>query len=353
MHRTKTLANISPEKAIQAFSSKRLKRVARMKSNTIEDRSLPSDLGRGTRVRVAIIYGLTTVIPFLVMVYILHSHVLSASMTDLAWIATLLLIALAIALLGGKMMKELWGKVGKAVEMIGRFQDETDHLPVDERLRSTDEIDRIPSVVTRLVDVAKKQMNELKEYSEKVELLNNKLTEANQRLRQISIEDSLSGLYNRRYFDDRIGHEISRTKRFGRDLALMMIDIDFFKQYNDDTGHPIGDKALASIGTIIRNSVRETDLPFRYGGDEFAIILPETDIESAAFVAERIRSEVERYRFQKEPAESESPLTVSVGVSMLGRGCSTAEEFVSTADKALYRAKSAGRNKVIAYSETE
>lgn len=305
---------------------------------------------RKLRVKVAVIYGLTTVIPLLVMVYILHVAVFSSGQTDIVWVSTVSFIALMVAVLGGKVMKEVWAKVGQAVQLIERLHTERDPIAAHFPVQSIDEIDHIPSVVTRLVDIAKQQMQELKNYNEQIQLLNTKLRDANQKLHQISIEDSLTGVYNRRYFDDRMDHEVARTKRFGRDLSLAMIDIDFFKHYNDTAGHLAGDNALTTIGTIIRESLRETDLPFRYGGEEFAIILPETAAESAAAVAERIRGAVEKHEFHRGDSQPNGALTVSVGVSTLGGDCHFLLELIAAADRALYKAKSVGRNRVVTHS---
>ena len=336
MHRTNTFARVSTNKAFPPKASQA---------------TGPSSFSRRARVKVAVIYGLTTIIPLLVMMYIIQDNILFRKGTNAAWIGSLALIALAVALLGGKLMKEVWAKVGQAVEVIERLQTENKSLASPTDLKPIDEIDRIPSVVTRLVEITKQQMHELTSYNEQIQLLNSKLREANQKLHQISIEDSLTRLYNRRYFDDRVGHELARTRRFGRELALAMIDIDFFKHYNDHTGHLAGDRALAAIGAIIRDSIRETDMSFRYGGEELAIILPETTAESATAVAERIRSAVEKYDFPGESSQPNGLLTVSIGVSVLGRDCNSLEEFVSAADQALYKAKSIGRNRVVAYSK--
>jgi len=347
MQGTETFIGVAPDKALSAFPPK----ASPPDSPIAQPQTAGThDFARKSSARVAVIYGLTTVIPLLVMVYIIYANTVFRDRIDVVWIASLGVLAMGIALLGWKVMKEVWGKVGQAVEMIERLHRENDPSGSSFHLRATDEIDRIPSVVTRLVEITKQQMNELKAYNEQIQLLNSKLREANQKLHQISIEDALTGLYNRRFFDDRVGHEIARTKRFGRDLALAMIDIDFFKHYNDTAGHPAGDRALAAIGAIIRNSVRETDLAFRYGGEEFMIILPETTAESATYVSERIRSAVEKQEFPGESSQPNGDLTISIGVSMLGAECATLEEFVSAADKALYKAKSIGRNRVVAYS---
>ena len=301
--------------------------------------------------KVAIIYALTTIIPLLVMIYIIQGKVLLRGETDIGWVSMLALIALAIALLGGKLMRAPWGELAQAMETIERLGRESDPLKGNSELQPTDEIDRIPTVVSHLVELAKKQMSQLKTYSEEVQRLNERLTDTNEKLHQLSREDSLTGLYNRRAFDERVGQEVARTRRFRRDLALAMADIDFFKNYNDTMGHPAGDKVLATIGEIIRDSVRETDLAFRYGGEEFAIVLPEATAESATFVAERVRSAVEKHQFQGQSSQPNGSLTISIGLRALGKHCNSLEEFVCAADKALYKAKSMGRNRVVALRE--
>jgi len=310
--------------------------------------------GKRTRVKLAIIYALTTIIPLLVMFYIVQTNVILRKSMGIVSVSTLAFIALGIALLGGGVMKELWGKVNQAMSTIEKLRKEGDSLTDISMSPDGDEIDRIPTVVTHLVEVAKRQMRELKASEEKEQRNKKRLEDLNTRLEQLTREDSLTGLGNRRGFDEHIEQEISRTKRYDRNLALAMIDIDFFKNYNDSVGHLAGDKALATIGAIIRESIRETDLAFRYGGEELAVVFPETSTESAASVAERIRSAVEKHSFEGESSQPEGSLTVSIGVSVMREDLKNLEdlhkceeEFVSASDKALYKAKSLGRNRVV------
>jgi diguanylate cyclase (GGDEF)-like protein len=349
MNKTQTLLGIAPDERATAVLSEEAAKKTEIEQEAGRDGV--SDACRNTRVKVAVIYALTTVIPLLVMFYIIQANVFLRTSMGVISVSVLAFIALGIALLGGKIMKEVWGKVGQAVESIERLRLESDPFKEISQLEQSDEIDRIPTVVTHLVEIAKKQMSELKAYNEKVQHLNEELKEANEKLHQLSTEDALTGLYNRRSFDDRAVQEIARTKRFGRELALAIADIDFFKDYNDHVGHPTGDRALATIGTIIRKSIRETDLAFRYGGEELAIILPETTAESATSVAERIRRAVEKQPFEGESSQPNGALTISIGVSMLGKDSETLEDFLSGADRALYKAKSMGRNRVVALSQ--
>nr|WP_246344071.1 GGDEF domain-containing protein [Acidocella aromatica] len=163
---------------------------------------------------------------------------------------------------------------------------------------------------------------------------------ANAKLGQQNVTDALTGIPNRRAYDQKLTEEYSRAKRTGAPLSLLMLDIDNFKQYNDNFGHLAGDSALQSVARVLLSSLRPYDFLARYGGEEFAIILPSTDLADAIVVAERVRGLV---------AASEFPhrkFTISVGVSRLDVDAGT-RALVQAADNGLYRAKASGRNKVV------
>jgi len=160
--------------------------------------------------------------------------------------------------------------------------------------------------------------------------------------RQVII-DGLTGLYVHWFFYQCLEKEISRAERQNLSLALLMVDLDHFKQFNDNYGHPMGDKALVKVSEILRNDLRDIDTVARYGGEEFSIILPGVDEKLAFTTAERIRKGLESYRFQV--VNGKFRLTLSIGISIYEKGL-TAEEMVERADKALYWAKQHGRNQV-------
>ena len=151
--------------------------------------------------------------------------------------------------------------------------------------------------------------------------------------------DGLTGLFNHRYFHERLDEEISRSSRFGTALSLIMMDLDLFKPYNDIYGHVAGDEVLKQIGQSIRHSVRGIDIACRYGGEEFTIILPETRLDDAYTVAERIRKTIELEMFTKQ-----IPLTASLGLASWPADGVTKEELIACADGAMYLAKAMGRN---------
>jgi diguanylate cyclase (GGDEF)-like protein len=165
--------------------------------------------------------------------------------------------------------------------------------------------------------------------------------------RDLALIDPLTGMYNHRHFKNVLGAEISRAQRHSRTLALFMIDVDNFKKVNDTLGHPIGDVVLQGIARILKNmGLRGSDLLARYGGEEFAVILPETDRESARRVAEKVCREVEEKASFPDGRGGRVRATVSLGLAFFPLDAANGEELVYRADQALYRAKTAGKNRV-------
>lgn len=174
------------------------------------------------------------------------------------------------------------------------------------------------------------------------------LAEAYRRLEALAREDGLTGLANRRTFDDALSREFKRAQRDNKDLGLIMIDVDAFKAFNDRYGHPAGDECLRRISKTIANMVfRPGDLAARYGGEEFAVLLPDTDEFGAAVIGERIRQAVLLLAIEHR-AGRRRVVTVSVGAASIGRAFEGgAQALLQSADQALYRAKDAGRNSVV------
>jgi diguanylate cyclase (GGDEF)-like protein len=161
-----------------------------------------------------------------------------------------------------------------------------------------------------------------------------------------AITDGLTGLYNHRYLHERLEEELERARRHETRVSLLFCDCDCFKAYNDAYGHKAGDAALARIARIVESCSRRVDLAARYGGEEFVLVLVDTDTAGALTVAERIRAEVEA-----SSTKAGQPLTVSVGVATCPRDASARDELLDKADWAMYAAKRAGRNRVLAFGD--
>ena len=164
-----------------------------------------------------------------------------------------------------------------------------------------------------------------------------------QRAEALSVTDDLTNLYNSRYLSQVLRRETKRASRSGRPLSLLFVDLDGFKSINDTYGHLYGSRALVEAASVIRASARETDMVARFGGDEFALILPDTGSEGATAVGERLRARVAAYRFLRGDGLS-IPLTVSVGVATLPDVAGSAEGLIQAADEAMYFVKDHGKN---------
>lgn len=172
------------------------------------------------------------------------------------------------------------------------------------------------------------------------------LKQSEERYRQLSITDNLTGLFNSRHFYSELKSEIARTMRHGHPLSLMLVDVDYFKQWNDAYGHLEGDHLLERLGGIICNCLRGGDTAYRLGGDEFAVLLPETGLESAKMVAERLRSMFAARHQIKPRAELTVHCTLSIGVACY-ESSEALTDFVGRADFGAYQAKHQGRNRVV------
>ncbi|MDO9067623.1 MAG: diguanylate cyclase, partial [Deltaproteobacteria bacterium] len=188
---------------------------------------------------------------------------------------------------------------------------------------------------------------QLKDLYSKMWERSDELVRLNEQLEQLATTDGLTGLYNHRHFYIRLTEEVKRSKRYQHPLTLIMGDIDHFKQYNDKMGHVAGDKLLKIIAGLIAENARENDLVARYGGEEIAVILPETGLDTAQLVAERMRAIIESspelVAIATQPGQA---ITMSFGVARLDEATDSPKGFVRLADAMLYRAKQNGRNRV-------
>ncbi len=168
-----------------------------------------------------------------------------------------------------------------------------------------------------------------------------------QQARELAFTDALTGIFNRRYFEQRFNREFHRAVRYRRMLSLLMIDIDYFKKYNDTHGHQMGDVVLKQTASLLERNLRKSDILCRYGGEEFVVLLPEIDLANARVVAEKLRRVVYHMPFEREEVLPEKHLTISVGVGSFPQTAMDAEDLLRCADRALYQAKQKGRNRVV------
>ncbi len=168
-----------------------------------------------------------------------------------------------------------------------------------------------------------------------------------QKTLELSYKDPLTHLFNRRYFFDRLEKEVQRASRYGRVLSLLMIDVDFFKAYNDRMGHLKGDIVLKQIANIMSQKLRSHDVLARFGGEEFMALLPETSKSAAAAVAEKLRAEIETSNFEGEELQPKNNLTVTIGISTFPQDAMDSFQLINLADKAMYEGKKMGGNIVV------
>jgi diguanylate cyclase (GGDEF)-like protein len=229
----------------------------------------------------------------------------------------------------------------KTIEVLGSFEiDPGDMKPYSEILEEANaELGKMNLSYEQLV-------MQLKQEKSKVESLATDLKNANEKLRGLAFEDGLTGLFNRRYFQEHFEREISRVDRYSHLLSLIMMDIDHFKKINDTYGHQQGDIVLQSVANVLNDSIRRPDIAARYGGEEFALILPETDLKGALVLAERIRQFIEELEIKID--DQVLKVTISLGITSYdpAKGRKKKEEIIEAADSALYNSKNTGRNKL-------
>lgn len=167
--------------------------------------------------------------------------------------------------------------------------------------------------------------------------------------KELSITDELTGIFNRRYFNQCFDRELQRCKRYNHPLGVVMLDIDQFKRYNDLNGHLLGDEVLKQVARILESNLRKADIIARYGGEEFVILLPEISKLQAVRVADKLRKKVERAAFPNEATQPKGKLTISLGIAIYPEDAQSQEKLLRLADAALYEAKSAGRNCVVCH----
>jgi diguanylate cyclase (GGDEF)-like protein/PAS domain S-box-containing protein len=235
------------------------------------------------------------------------------------------------------------------VEFFGTFREDVFFITLKdlrERIEIEEEFERTKKEFAEKIrerDLYARELQVIRDlYKEKLK----EIGEMREEAVRLSYTDDLTDIYNHRFFIEQLTLEVERQKRYATPLSLLMIDIDYFKHYNDTNGHLAGDQVLKAIAILIQRGVRQSDIIARYGGEEFSAILINTGREKALEIAERVRRNVSDTRFPNESAQPNKDLTVSVGVATFSSSISTLTDLIREADHALYRAKKGGRNRI-------
>ncbi len=208
----------------------------------------------------------------------------------------------------------------------------------------------VPELSLVVVAIALAALIAVRQYLAQGEMiqLQGELREAHEEMARLASQDPLTAMANRRSFDESLEEELARANRYRRALSILFIDVDHFTAVNDDYGHSAGDGALKELASVIRGCLRPADLPSRWGGEEFVVVLPETGSVEALSAAERIRASVERHEFS---FDGDTGLTCSIGASSYPDDAGDARDLLRLADDAVYEAKREGRNRVMAASK--
>lgn len=252
---------------------------------------------------------------------------------------------------------ELLGEIKKMTELT-QFIIMTSHASVDNSIAALkkgafDYILKPFDDLEVVVDAAKRAIANLSAIREQQYLLNTlsrqneELGTLNTKFRELAIRDGLTGLFNHRHGEDRLADEVDRARKFNRNLSLLFIDLDNFKFFNDKHGHLAGDEVLHSLGKLMSGATRDSDTLARWGGEEFIIIAPETNEQQACQLAETIRKLVAEYAFPHADQQPLGHVSLSIGVATMSDGIANAEQLLKLADKAVYRAKDAGRDRTV------
>jgi diguanylate cyclase (GGDEF)-like protein len=284
---------------------------------------------------------LSSIFPLLLLIFIIYQYVIPVIMPDQInvlngifsyGVLVMLLPSFLSFALGSKWISSIEtiseDIKSKSVQIIGE----------KEEFNVENEFENIQQNFNFLHHEFQSKINELNEVSKK-------LIDSNSKFKKLALTDELTSLYNRRSFDLRLIEETSRADRYKQELSLIMIDLDDFKRHNDTHGHQTGDKLLEELADMIRKSIRESDSAFRYGGDEFAVLLPVCDIKNAESVAQKLVEKVSIHQFKNVEGQRLDIVTISCGAACYKGNL---EAFVAEADKHLFAAKTSGKGLIIA-----
>ena len=269
---------------------------------------------------------------------------------------TMALILLAVAALSLGLARLVVRPVKSLSAMAERLG--TGDLDYRVNIESTDELGRLGTVFNQTAEElagytrdlerkVRERQQEIVEKNEELEEEKARLSKANRRLEEVATTDGLTNIPNKTHWLSRLEFEVLRAKRGKHRLSMLMLDVDHFKHYNDSRGHLAGDRLLTDLAALLTGNLRATDIPGRFGGEEFCVALLDTNRRAGARVAEKIRRAVEKNEFPGQETQPGGSLTVSIGVAELDLEKDMPNDLIEKADRALYQAKDEGRNKVV------
>jgi diguanylate cyclase (GGDEF)-like protein len=305
----------------------------------------PGDIastGRLLKRKVLLALTLSSLVPLLVLAYVVYRYVSPelhpADATTFYGLHALLLFTV-LAMVGGAYI--IWD-LGRAFAKIAELLSREPKLA--ELGGRSDEVGTLMRSFSNMLGTVEQQAIDINTFAMRLDAAYRELEATNAKLKETSFKDEVTGLYNRRFFSLRLEEEISRFRRFNHPVSVVVLDLDGFKSVNDEFGHAVGDETLRDVGQILMKHSRGINVVSRYGGDEFAVLLVETSKSGARLYADRIRQVVATFSYSHGKR-----VTASFGVASLPDDeASTSEELFRAADGALYAAKRAGKNQVVA-----
>jgi diguanylate cyclase (GGDEF)-like protein len=298
--------------------------------------------GRLLKRKVLLALALSSFAPLLVLAWVVYRYVkpelLPADVTMFYGIHALLLCTVLSMAGGAYIIWDLGRAFAKIAELLSR------EPKLAELGGRTDEVGTLMRSFSNMLGTVEQQAIDINTFAMRLDAAYRELEATNAKLKETSFKDEVTGLYNRRFFSLRLEEEISRFRRFNHPVSVVVLDLDGFKSVNDEFGHAVGDETLRDVGQILMKHSRGINVVSRYGGDEFAVLLVETAKSGARLYADRIRQVVATF-----PYSHGKRVTASFGVASLPDDeASTSEELFRAADGALYAAKRAGKNQVVA-----
>ncbi len=298
--------------------------------------------GRLLKRKVLLALTLSSLIPLLVLAYVVYRYVRPelhpGDITKFYGLHALLLSTVLAMVGGAYIIWDLGRAFAKIAELLAR------EPKLAELGGRSDEVGTLMRSFSNMLGTVEQQAIDINTFAMRLDAAYRELEATNAKLKETSFKDEVTGLYNRRFFSLRLEEEISRFRRFNHPVSVVVLDLDGFKSVNDEFGHAVGDETLRDVGQILMKHSRGINVVSRYGGDEFAVLLVETSKSGARLYADRIRQVVATF-----PYSHGKRVTASFGVASLPDDeASTSEELFRAADGALYAAKRAGKNQVVA-----